>query len=65
LSEASGASRSLGGISTVLGCLSRQSGKSKSLHHPVGLILPLTTLQPCGRIKNVQTAQLNKPLGVV
>jgi hypothetical protein len=42
-----------------------QSGKSNSLHQPVGLISPFTTLQLRGRIKNVQTAQLNMPLGVL
>jgi hypothetical protein len=41
-----------------------QSGKSKSLHQPVGLISPLTTLQPRGRMKKVQTAQLSKSFGV-
>jgi hypothetical protein len=34
------------------------------LHQPVSLISPLTTLQPRGRMKNVHTAQLNKPFGV-
>jgi hypothetical protein len=38
---------------------SGQSGKSKNLHQPVAL--PLTTLQLRGRIKNEQTAELNKP----
>jgi hypothetical protein len=42
---------------------SGQSGKSKNLHQPVGLISRLTTLQLRGRMNNVQTAQLNKPLG--
>ena len=40
---------------------SGQSGKSKNLHQPVGLISSLTTLQLCGRMKNEQTAELNKP----
>jgi hypothetical protein len=44
--------------------LRNQSGKSKSLHHPVGLISPLTTLQLRGLTKSVQAAQLNMPLGV-
>jgi hypothetical protein len=35
------------------------------LHQPVGLISPLTTLQLCRRMKNEQTAQLNKPFGVL
>jgi hypothetical protein len=38
-----------------------QSGKSNSLHQPVGLMSPFTTLQLRGRMKNVQTAQLNMP----
>jgi hypothetical protein len=42
-----------------------QSGKSNSLHQPVGLISPRTTWQLRGRMKNVQTAQLNMPFGVV
>jgi hypothetical protein len=40
---------------------SGQSGKSKNLHQPVGLISPLTTLHLRRRMKNEQTAQLNKP----
>src|ERR1700722_669851 len=40
---------------------SGQSGKSKNLHQPVGLISPLPTLQLRGRMKNEQTAELNKP----
>ena len=40
---------------------SGQSGKSKNLHQPVGLISPLTALQLRGRMKNEQTAELNKP----
>jgi hypothetical protein len=51
-------------MSRAPGYLRRQSAKSKSLHQPVGLISPLTTLQPRGRMKKVQAAQLNKPLGV-
>ncbi len=51
-------------VGTMLGQFSRQSGKSKSLHQPVGLMSPMTTLQLRGRIKKVHTAQLNKPLGV-
>jgi hypothetical protein len=52
-------------ISTALAFPSGQSGKSKNLHQPVGLISPLTTLQLRGRMKNEQTAQLNKPFGVL
>ena len=58
------ASRAFGQMSTVLRYLRRQSAKSKSLHQPLGLISPLTTLQLRGWMKNVQAAQLNNPLGV-
>jgi hypothetical protein len=37
---------------------------SKSLHQPVGLTVPATTLHEVGLMKNVQTAQLNMPFGV-
>jgi hypothetical protein len=51
-------------MSAVLGHLRGQSAKSKSLHQPVGLISPLTTLQLRGFTKSVQAAQLNMPFGV-
>ena len=41
-----------------------QSGKSNSLHQPVGLMSPSTTFQLRGLTKSVQAAQLNMPLGV-
>jgi len=44
--------------------LRNQSGKSKKLAPPGGLIAPLTTLQLRGLTKSVQAAQLNMPLGV-
>jgi hypothetical protein len=45
----------------ALALSSGQSGESKNLRQPVGLISPLTTLRLRGPMKNEQTAQLNKP----
>jgi hypothetical protein len=42
-----------------------QSGMSNNLHQPVGLISPLTILQLWGRMKKVQTVQLNMPFGLL
>jgi hypothetical protein len=58
------AAPSFGRPSAVIRYLRTQSGRSKSLHQPAGLISPLTSLQLRGRMKNVQPAQLNNPFGV-